>query len=60
MTKLDFAKVPTFDQLPITEGAPPESSWGVFGDRDELGCLNFLTPEGIVAAAGLVKQGKGF
>jgi len=60
VTKLDFAKIPTFDQLPVTDGAPPESSWGVFGDRDELGCLNFLTPEGIVAAAGLVRQGKVF
>jgi kynurenine formamidase len=60
MTKLDFATVPTFDQLPVTDGAPAESSWGVFGENDELGCLNFLTAEGIVAAARLVRRGKVF
>lgn len=60
MPKVDFAKLPTFDQLPVKEGAPPESAWGVFGDDDELGCLNFLTPENIVAAAKLVKRGKVF
>ncbi|HWF08722.1 MAG TPA: cyclase family protein [Bryobacteraceae bacterium] len=52
--------IPTFDQLPIRPGAPPESSWGVFGDHDALGCLNFLTPAGIVEAAKLVQTGKVF
>jgi kynurenine formamidase len=32
----------------------------VFGENYALGCLNFLTPEGIVEAAGLVKTGKVF
>ncbi len=57
---IDFAAIPKFDQLPVRQDAPPESNWGVFGDDDELGCLNFLTPEGIVAAARLVKKGKAF
>ena len=52
--------IPTFDELPIRKDAPAESSWGVFGDDDELGCLNFLTPERLVAAAGLVRSGKIF
>jgi kynurenine formamidase len=60
MAKVDFATLPNFDQLPVKAGAPPESAWGVFGDDDELGCLNFLTPEHIVAAAKLVKRGKVF
>lgn len=60
MAKVDFAKLPKFDQLPVKEGAPTESVWGVFGEGDELGCLNFLTPENIVAAAKLVKKGKVF
>ena len=51
---------PTFDQLPVAAGAPPESSWGVFGDSYALGCLNFLTPEGVVEAAGLVESGRVF
>jgi kynurenine formamidase len=61
MKTIDYQKVPTFDQLPVKKDAPPESSWGVFGDGDEaLGCLNFLTPQGVVEAAGLVQTGKVF
>jgi len=60
MKNLDWNKIPSFDQLPVKQGAPPESSWGVFGDDDQLGCLNFLTPQGVVDAARLVQTGKVF
>jgi kynurenine formamidase len=60
MKNLDWNKIPTFDQLPVKKGAPPESSWGVFGDDDQFGCLNFLTPQGVIDAAGLVRDGKVF
>jgi len=53
-------KIPTFEELPIRKDLPADSSWGVFGDNDPLGCLNFLTAEGVVEAAGLVKSGKVF
>ncbi|MBV9508168.1 MAG: cyclase family protein [Acidobacteriia bacterium] len=54
-------KVPEFNQLPVRADLPADSSWGVFEDgRTALGCLNFLTPEGVVEAAGLVKSGKVF
>jgi kynurenine formamidase len=33
-------------------------NWGRWGDGDELGTLNYITPEKIVQAARLVKQGK--
>ena len=59
MKNLDLNKIPTFDQLPVKKGAPPESSWGVFED-EALGCLNFLTPAGVVEAARLVQSGKVF
>jgi kynurenine formamidase len=36
------------------------SNWGRWGDDDELGTLNFVTPEKRVAAAQLVKTGKTF
>lgn len=52
-------EIPTFDELPIRDDAPAESSWGVF-DNEALGCLSFLTPEGVVDAARLVTQGKVF
>jgi kynurenine formamidase len=60
MKNLDWDKIPSFDQLPVKKGAPPESSWGVFGDDDQFGCLNFLTPQGVIDAARLVQNGKVF
>ncbi|HLK46858.1 MAG TPA: cyclase family protein [Bryobacteraceae bacterium] len=59
MKKLNWDEIPKFDQLPAKKGAPAESSWGVFED-EALGCLNFLTPEGVVEAARLVQSGKVF
>src|SRR4029450_7046144 len=35
-------------------------NWGRWGEGDRRGMLNFITPELIVQAAGLVKQGKGY
>lgn len=52
--------LPTYDQLPVKDGAPPRSSWGLWGDDDELGCLNLLTPERVAAAAKLVRSGDRF
>ncbi|MFG2941205.1 cyclase family protein [Streptomyces sp. NPDC048282] len=36
------------------------SNWGRWGDDDEIGTLNFVTPEKRVAAAQLVRTGKNF
>lgn len=33
-------------------------NWGKWGADDEIGTLNYITPDKIVQAAGLVKQGK--
>ena len=52
--------IPSFAELPAKKGAPADSSWGVFGADDGIGCLNFLKPEGVVAAARLVRDGKVF
>ncbi len=60
MKNIDLNKIPSFDELPVRKDAPAESSWGVFGDTDALGCLNFLTPAGVVEAARLVQAGKVF
>jgi len=60
MAKIDFNKMPKFSQLPVRPGAPPDSNWGVFGDDDEVGCVNFLTEDGVVEAAKLVRKGKVF
>lgn len=36
----------------------PGTNWGKWGAEDERGTLNYLTPETIVRAAGLVRRGK--
>ncbi len=51
---------PRFAELPVQAGAPPGSSWGVFGDDDQVGTLNFITPESVAAAARLVRKGQTF
>jgi len=52
--------LPDFDQLPVNSNHPPHSAWGVFGDDDQIGTLNLLTPERVAAAARLVQQGHVF
>jgi kynurenine formamidase len=54
------AKIPSYDQLPIREGAPRGSAWGVFGDRDEVGTVNLQTPDRVRAAASEIKSGRIF
>ncbi len=34
------------------------SNWGRWGEHDELGTLNHIKPEDVVAAAGLVHTGR--
>jgi kynurenine formamidase len=52
--------LPTYRDLPVAEGAPAGSAWGLWDSDDQLGTLNLLTPERTVAAAGLVRKGAVF
>lgn len=36
------------------------TNWDKWGPEDELGTLNYITPQKMVAASGLVRQGKSF
>lgn len=40
--------------------ADSPSNWGKWGPEDEVGSLNYLGPEQVVAAAGLISTGKVF
>ena len=42
----------------VLEAIEKYRNWGKWGPDDELGTLNYITPQKIVEAAGLVKQGK--
>ena len=54
------AAVPSYDQLPIRDDAPAGAAWGVFGDDDQLGTVNLLTPERVIQAANFVRSGRVF
>ena len=57
---IDLNNLPSYDQLPVKAGAPKGSAWGLFGDDDQLGCLNLITAEKTAEAAGLVRKGAVF
>jgi kynurenine formamidase len=52
--------LPPYAELPVTEGAPKGSSWGVWGDGDVFGTLNLLTPEGVRGATASIRTGRVF
>ena len=45
---------------PPRPGAPSLSNWGVFGDDDEVGTLNYLTPAAVRRGADCVKTGVAY
>lgn len=49
---------PCFEDLPLRRGDPIASAWGLWGEDDELGTLNLLTPETISQAAKEIKTGQ--
>ena len=51
------AGLPSYAELPEAP-AGGRSAWGLFGSGDNLGLINLLTPERVVAAAGLVRTGQ--
>jgi hypothetical protein len=48
---------PRFEDLPLREGDPPWSAWGLYGPEDELGTLNLLTSETVVNASQEIRTG---
>jgi kynurenine formamidase len=54
------AEAPDYDRLPIREGAPAGAAWGVFGDDDQVGTINLLTPDRVRQAAGFIRSGQVF
>lgn len=52
------ADIPSYDELLAQHDGPAGSAWHVFGADDQLGTLNFLTPDRVAHAATLVRSGK--
>ena len=52
--------IPKYAELLARNDAPSGSSWGVFGDDDEAGTLNFLSPAHVLEAIKCVRRGDVF
>ena len=50
--------LPDFDDLPVLGELGLRHAWGVFGEEDDLGTVNLLTPERVAAGAALVRTGE--
>lgn len=48
---------PPFDSLPLRKEGPHGNAWGLFGENDEYGMLNLLTPENTAKAASEIREG---
>jgi kynurenine formamidase len=52
-------ELPTYaDLLARTDGKPPGTAWGVFGAEDEIGTINLLTTERVLAGVQEVRTGE--
>jgi kynurenine formamidase len=49
--------LPNYSELPAFEKTGERNAWGVFGAGDQLGTINLLTPERVLAASKLVRKG---
>jgi hypothetical protein len=53
----EVTSLPSFKDLPLDPSDPPNSAWGVWGANDQLGCLNHLTTECVLAASREIQSG---
>ncbi|KAI1429980.1 hypothetical protein F5Y12DRAFT_724092 [Xylaria sp. FL1777] len=55
-----YANWPSYDELPLNASYPTKAAWGVWGAEDELGALNHITNDTILAAAQTIQEGRAF
>ncbi|KAJ5438249.1 uncharacterized protein N7458_009247 [Penicillium daleae] len=61
MGSIGLNELPSFDELPPVKGMPQGCAWGLFdrhGQKDNLGCLNLLTPSVVQAALKEAHEGE--
>jgi kynurenine formamidase len=51
---------PVYAELLARTDGPPGSSWGVFGEGDELGTVNFMTSDTVIQALASARHGQVF
>jgi hypothetical protein len=52
--------IPSFSKLPLNAGDPHHSAWGLYGKNDELGTINRLTSDVVLAAKDEIRTGERF
>jgi hypothetical protein len=57
---MDLTARPPYSRLREGFDAPPGAAWAVYGREDELGSINLLTEERVLAATRLARRGKVF
>jgi kynurenine formamidase len=55
-----YDDLPSYQELLTRTDRPGGSAWGLFGEDDEIGTLNLLTPERVRAATACVRTGERF
>jgi hypothetical protein len=50
-------QTPSFESLPLKKDGPRGNAWGLFGQNDELGMLNRLTPQNTLSASREIVHG---
>ncbi|KAI8944680.1 hypothetical protein F4801DRAFT_599402 [Xylaria longipes] len=53
-----YANWPSYDELPLNSSYPTKAAWGVWGTDDELGALNHITKDTIMAASQTIQEGR--
>jgi hypothetical protein len=51
-------KIPAFSGLPLGEGNPPNSAWGLWGEKSDLGTLNWLDEANVLEAVKEIRTGQ--
>lgn len=54
---MSHIKRPAFEDLPLNQGDPKCSAWGLWGASDERGTLNLITEEVVRKAKDEVQSG---
>ena len=57
---VDLNSLPSYENLPLIEGTEEHHAWGIWGENDNLGTINLLTPEHVAESMKLVKRGVSF
>jgi putative cyclase len=53
-------RAPLYRELPLQASVDGRSAWGAFGPDDELGTLNWMSPQSVLRAASCVQAGETY